>query len=388
MKTIPYAIQWIDKKDIRSVTKILKSNFLTQGPTVELFDRAVAKCCDAKYAVSVANGTAALHLACLAAGIQSGDEVITSPISFVASANCVLYSGGKPIFADIREDTINIDPAEIEKKITGKTKAIIPVDFAGQPADLKKIYEIAQKNKLLLIEDASHALGATYEGTKIGSGRFADMTTLSFHAVKHITTAEGGAVVMNNDHFYKKLLRLRTHGITRDPNQLTGNDGGWYYEMQDLGFNYRLTDMQCALGLSQLPKLNKFLKRRREIAAAYNKAFSRYDEVRFLPDAPQVRSAQHIYVLMFKRNKFSVPRKTIFEEYRRQGILVNVHYIPIYYQPFYQKIGYARGSCPNAENYYEETVTLPLFPKMSTADVKRVIAVTEKIIQQYRKVRS
>ncbi len=385
MKTIPYATQWINRNDILTVEKVLKSPFLTQGPMVELFDRAIAEYCEAKYAVSVANGTAALHIACLAAEIQTGDEVITTPISFVASANCILYCGGKPVFADVKEDTINIDPVEIEKKITSKTKAIIPVDFAGYPAECQEIWQIAKRYKLLVIEDASHALGAVYQRKKIGSGGYADMSTLSFHPVKHITTAEGGAILTNDTTFYKKILRLRTHGITRDSNDLSKNEGSWYYEMQDLGFNYRLTDMQCALGLSQLPKLNKFLQRRREIVAQYNKAFSRYEQVRFLSPIPQTQSAHHIYVLLFKREKFSVPRKVIFEEYRRQGILVNVHYIPIYYQPYYERLGYRKGLCPKAEDYYEQAITLPLYPKMTNSQIQRVIEITEKIITRYSK---
>ncbi len=385
MKSIPYATQSIDQSDIRAVTKVLKSSHLTQGPETVKFEQAIADYCGAKFAVAVNSGTSALHIACLAAGLEKGDELITSPITFVASANCALYCGAKPVFADIKEETVNIDPAQIEKKITTQTKIVIPVDFAGYPTELSIIKRLAQKNRIVLIDDASHALGALYKGKRLGSGDFADMTILSFHPVKHIATAEGGMVLTNNKDFYEKLIRLRTHGITRDPKLLTRPAGGWYYEMLDLGFNYRLTDVQCALGLSQLRKLPQFLNRRREITARYNAAFSKYDELRLLKEIPETQSAHHLYVVQFKRDRFAVSRREIFDEYRRQGIGVNAHYIPVYLQPYYQKLGYKQGLCLRAEKYYEETITLPLFPKMTEGDRRRVINVTEKIIKQFGK---
>ena len=266
MKYIPYAKQWILDDDVDIVADSLRSDYLTQGSKVLEFENKTARYCGTKYAVAMSSGTAALHAAAFVAGIKHGDEVITSPITFVASANCVLYCGGKPVFADIEEDTINIDPNEITKKITTKTKAIIPVHFAGHPCDLEEIHDIAKKHNLIIIEDACHALGAEYNDSKIGACKYSDMTVLSFHAVKHITTGEGGMILTNNENYYKRLLMFRTHGITRDPNKIINSDeGDWYYEMQFLGFNYRITDFQCALGISQLQKFDTFLKRRKEI---------------------------------------------------------------------------------------------------------------------------
>lgn len=385
MRDIPYAAQWIDKQDIKAVQKVLRSAYLTQGPMVEAFEKAMASYCGAKYAVAVNSGTSALHIACLAAGITKGDEVITSPITFVASANSVLYCGAKPIFADVKADTVTIDPAEIKKKITNKTKAIIPVDFAGQPANLKQIRKIADAQDLVIIEDAAHALGAKYYGERIGSCNYSDMTILSFHAVKHITTGEGGIVLTNRNEFYERLLIFRSHGVIRDNRLTKGNHGPWYYEMQELGFNYRITDLQCALGISQLKKLSRFIKRRKRIAARYNNVFSKYDELNPLKEEAHVDSARHLYVLRFNLGEFSVSRKRIFEEYRNSGIQVNVHYIPVYYQPYYQGLGYKKGLCPRAEKYYEEAITLPLYPKMTDLDINRVIDVTMKIVMKFRK---
>jgi len=266
-KTIPYGHQWIDNKDIKEVIKVLRSDWITQGPKVDEFEKAVAKYCGVRYAVAVSSGTAALHAAYAVAGIGPGDEVITTPLTFAAATNGIVYCGGKPVFADIQEDTLNIDPKEIEKKITKKTKAIAPVDFAGHPSDYDEILKIAKKYKLLIIEDAAHALGSEYKGKKIGS--FADMTILSFHPVKAITTGEGGMILTNNKDFYEKLKIFRHHGIVKKP-----EEGGWYYEIENPGYNYRLTDFQCALGLSQLKKIDKFIKRRREIVEKYNYAFN------------------------------------------------------------------------------------------------------------------
>ena len=385
MKKIPYARQWIDKDDIKAVNNLLKSDYLTQGPKVEAFEKSIASYCGAKYAVAVNSGTAALHLACLAAGLKKNDEVITSSITFVASANCALYCGARPVFLDVNEATICIDPEQIEKKITSRTKIIIPVHFAGHPADLIKLKKIARKNNLIVIEDAAHALGAKYRGGRIGSGKYSDMTILSFHAVKHIVTGEGGMVLTNNKKLYDKLVMLRTHGKTRSPKSLNKNCGDWYYQMHYLGFNYRLTDIQSFLGLSKLKKLPDFIRRRKKIVAAYNKVFEGCDGLRPLIEKEDVNSSHHLYILRFDQKKFSISRKEIFDQYRKKGILVNVHYIPVYFQPYYKALGYKTGLCPTAENYYHQAITLPLYPKMSDLDVKRVIKITRHIIEKYKK---
>lgn len=372
-KIIPYATQTIDDQDIKAVGRALKADYLTQGPLVEKFEEAVAEYCGSKYAVAVNSGTSALHLACLAAGISKGDEVITSPITFLASANCILYCGGKPVFADIQAETINIDPKEIEKNINARTKAIIPVHFAGNPCELEEIYSIAKKNDLFIIEDAAHALGATYRGAKIGSGKYSHMTILSFHAVKHITTGEGGMILTNNKELYEKMKRLRTHGITRNT-KTAKNTGAWYYEMQSLGFNYRLTDIQCALGISQLKKLDRFLKRRRKIATMYNKAFASMGKIKVLKETAQAQSAWHLYVIQ------TAARGRVFKALREKGINVNVHYVPVYKQPYYQQLGYDSELCPRAEAYYEKAISIPMYPKMTDNELGFVIEVMEEML--------
>ncbi|OGC22613.1 UDP-4-amino-4,6-dideoxy-N-acetyl-beta-L-altrosamine transaminase [candidate division WOR-1 bacterium RIFOXYC2_FULL_37_10] len=376
MKYIPYAKQWILDDDVDIVADSLRSDYLTQGSKVLEFENKTARYCGTKYAVAMSSGTAALHAAAFVAGIKHGDEVITSPITFVASANCVLYCGGKPVFADIEEDTINIDPNEITKKITTKTKAIIPVHFAGHPCDLEEIHDIAKKHNLIIIEDACHALGAEYNDSKIGACKYSDMTVLSFHAVKHITTGEGGMILTNNENYYKRLLMFRTHGITRDPNKIINSDeGDWYYEMQFLGFNYRITDFQCALGISQLKKLGQFIERRREIVKKYNEEFDGLEDIILPVEKQDVKSSWHLYYIRVKRD-----RKAIFKKLREEGIGVNVHYIPVYYQPYYKNLGYKDHLCPKAEDYYDRTITLPLYPKMTDNAVDKVIEIMRKVV--------
>ena len=382
-KLLRYARQWIDEDDIQAVAEVLESDWLTTGPKIAEFEAQFAKYVGAKYAVAVSSGTAALHAACFAAGIDKGDEVITTPITFVASSNCILYMGGKPVFADIKENTYNIDPKEIDRKITDRTKAIIPVDFAGQPADLDAIHEIAQKHNLIVIEDAAHALGAECKGRRVGS--ISDLTTFSFHPVKHITTGEGGMVVTNDKECYEKLLIFRTHGVNKNRVKLRKNEGPWYYEMQGLGYNYRITDFQCALGISQLKKIDEFVKRRREIVKRYNDALKSIEEINTPYEKPEVKSTWHIYVIRLKLDRLKVSRKEIFEALRRENIGVQVHYIPIYYQPYYQKLGYKKSLCPAAERYYEGAITLPLFPGMDNKDALRVINTVKKIIIRCRK---
>ena len=378
MKEIPYGHQWIDNKDIKEVIKVLKGDWITQGQMVEEFEKKIAQYCGVKYAVAVSTGTAALQAAYVVAGIRRGDEVITSPLSFVAAANMLVHCGAKPIFVDVQEDTLNINPREIEKKITKKTKAIVPADFAGHPCDLCEIKKIAKKYKLLIIEDAAHSLGAEYKGKKTGG--LSDLTIFSFHPVKLITTGEGGMVLTNRKDFYEKLKILRHHGAIRKSEK-----GPWYYEIESPGYNFRLTDFQCALGLSQFKKINRFIKRRREIVSEYNKAFKNIKEIITPGERNYVKSAYHIYVIQLVLDRLKGNRKKIFKELRKQGIGVQVHYLPIHLHPFYKKkFGYKKGDFPIAERYYKRTITLPLFPKMTDREVAQVIKIVKKTIDYYR----
>ena len=372
MKFIPYGHQYIDKNDIAEVVKVLKSDLITQGPRIEKFESALCKYTGAKYAVVVSNGTAALHIACLAVGIEPGDEVITSPITFVASANCVLYCGGIPVFSDVQEDTFNISPEEIKKKINQKTKAIIPVHLAGHPCDMEEIYRIARKSDLIIIEDASQALGSLYKGSETGSCRYSDITTLSFHPIKHITTGEGGAVLTNRKDLYEKLLLLRNHGITKDSTKLQKQEGPWYYEQQMLGFNYRITDFQCALGLSQLRKIDDFIDKRRKIVDFYNNELLKIKEIKLPLEKEYVKSSWHIYCLRVKNTK---DRIDLFEKLRSSGLGVQVHYIPVHLQPYYKKVlGYKKNDFPKAEKYYESEITLPIYPKLLKKELKYIVS--------------
>lgn len=379
---LPYGKQWIDEEDIQAVLKVLKGGYLTTGPAVGEFEKAVASYVGAKYAVAFSSGTAALHAACFASGIGEGDEVITSPMTFVASANCVLYQGGTPIFADIDNQTYNIDPEEIKAKITHKTKAIIPVHFTGQPVALDEIHRIARKYNLVVIEDGAHALGATYKGQMVGS--LSDMTMFSFHPVKHITSGEGGMITTNNEDYYQKLIQFRSHGITREADKLIENQGPWYYEMQFLGFNYRMTDIQAALGTSQLKKIDKFIGLRKKYVSMYTNAFEEIDEIQTPYQDSNGSSSWHLYIIRLNLEKLSGNRKEIFEALQKENIGVNVHYIPVHLQPYYAKLGYHRGLCPNAEKLYEEIITLPLFPAMTENDVSDVISAVNKVINYYR----
>ena len=367
-KLIPYGHQSIDKKDIEEVIKVLKSDWLTQGPKIEQFEKAITKYCGAKYAVAVSSGTAALHSAYIVSGIKPGDEVITTPLTFAATANMLVQCGAKPIFADIKKDTLNINPEEIEKKITHKTKAIVTVDFAGLPCDYDEVFKIAKKHNLLVIEDACHALGAEYKGKKIGS--LADMTILSFHPVKQITTGEGGMILTNNKIFYNKLKIIRNHGIIKKP-----ENGKWYYEIEEPGFNYRITDFQCALGLSQLKKINSFLRRRRKIVSLYKKAFEGIKKIQLPIEKKNIKSAWHIYPVGFLEGN----RKKIFDYFQDNGIGVQIHYMPLHLHPFYKKrFGYKKGDFPIAEDYYDKAVTIPIFPFMTEKEIKYVIKIVKR----------
>lgn len=380
---IPYGKQYIDEEDIRAVNEVLRSPYLTTGPKVEEFENKLCELTGAKYAVVISNGTAALHAACYAAGITAGDEVITTPITFAASANCVLYCGGKPVFADIDPDTWNIDPKEIEKKITNKTKAVIAVDFTGQAVQLDEIKGICKKHNLILIEDAAHSLGTKYKGVPIGG--IADLTTFSFHPVKTITCGEGGAILTNNEEFYKKMQLFRSHAITRDPFLLSQNPFEGYNEQIGLGYNYRMTDFQAALGISQLKKLEVFSKRRAEIVRQYNKDLSEIPQLIIQKEIPESDTVRHLYIIRIKSDSLKVGRDEIYKALNAENIGLQVHYIPVYYHPYYQALGYKRGICPVAEALYEEIITIPLYYSLTDEDVRSVIEAVRKVINHYRK---
>ncbi len=381
---IGYGRQSINDADIQAVIDVLQSDFLTCGPKLEEVERKLCRITGAKYAVLISNGTAALHAACYAASIQSGDEVITTPITFAASANCALYCGAKPVFADINPETYNISPEEIEKKITDRTRAVVAVDFTGQAVELDQIREICQKHHLILIEDGAHSIGTKYNGTPVGS--IADLTTFSFHPVKTVTAGEGGAVLTNDEEFYKKLLLFRSHGITRNENWMSGKpEGGWYYEQMELGMNYRMTDIQAALLGSQLDRLETFAKRRREIVRMYDEAFQEMPEIIVQKEIPQSDTVRHLYLLRLNPERLKAGRKEIFDALTAENIGCNVHYIPVYYFPYYQKLGYQKGLCPNAEALYERLITIPLYFGMSDEDVQNVIQAVKKVLNYYRK---
>jgi perosamine synthetase len=379
---LPYGRQSIDPADIESVVAVLRSDWLTTGPRVAEFEAAFASLVGAKHAVAVSNGTAALHAAVFAAEIGGSDEVVTTPMTFAASANCVRYQGGNVVFADVQPDTLNIDPAEIERRITPRTKAIVAVDFSGQPVDIVEIDRIAAKHSLIVIEDAAHALGATYDGRRVGS--LSHMSTFSLHPVKHMTTGEGGVITTDDDRLARRLCLFRNHGITSDHRDRESR-GSWLYEMVELGYNYRLTDIQCALGMSQMTKLAGWLARRREIARAYNRSFAEVPEI----ECPVVRedrdSAWHLYVIKLNLARLTVGRDEIFRALRAENIGVNVHYIPVPWHPYYQGLGYAKGQWPVAEAAYERLLSLPVWPGMTDADIFDTVRAVSKVIAAYRK---
>lgn len=370
-RILPYSRQLIEEDDIAAVAEVLRSDYLTQGPKVAEFERALAEYTGAKFAVAFATGTAALHGAYFAAGLQPGEEVITTPNTFAATANAALYLGARPVFADIQPDTGNIDSSEIEKHITPRTRILAPVDYSGHPADMDAINAIASRHNLIVVSDASHSLGATHKGRKVGA--LADMTTLSFHPVKPITTGEGGAVLTDSEAFYQRLMIFRTHGITKDPAQMTSPEvGDWFYEQQHLGFNYRITDIQCALGVSQLRKIDRFLAEQRHIAARYTNAFSQQDGILPYHCREGVESAWHLYPLRLV-GKNEGRRREFFDVLRRARLWVQVHYIPVYWHPYYQSLGYTKGLCPKAEAFYESEISIPIFPGMDDQELEYVI---------------
>lgn len=374
---LPYGRQTLDDDDVAAVADVLRSDWLTTGPRVEEFEQAFAVFVGTEHAIAVSNGTAALHAAMFALGIGPGDEIIVTPMTFAASANCVLYQGGTPVFADVDPRTLLIDPAQVETKVTSRTKAIVTVDYAGQPCDYDALGTIAKRHGLAIVDDACHAVGGRYKGRAVGT--LADLNTFSFHPVKHFTTGEGGMITTHDPEFAWRMRVFRNHGITTDHRQ-RDQQGGFFYEMVELGFNYRLTDFQCALGLSQLRKLPESVRRRQTIAAMYDIALAGIEYVRPLAVRPEVSHAYHLYVVRFDTKALSMDRMEIFLALRAENIGVNVHYIPVHLHPYYQeRLGTGQGLCPVAEAAYEQMVTLPIFPQMTEADVNDVVQAIRKL---------
>ena len=375
---LPYGRQTLTETDVAAATEVLRSDWLTTGPKVAEFEEAIADYVDARHAVSFSSGTAALHAAVLAAGLKPGDEAITTPLTFCATANAVLYGGGTPVFADVRDETLTFDPEEVERRITPRTKALLPVDYAGHPADLDALLALADRHELIVIEDAAHALGAKYRSRMVGS--ISHMSVFSFHAVKHLTTGEGGMVTTNNGEFAQRLREVRNHGIDSDARARQA-DGQWHYEMTTLGFNYRLTDIACALGLAQLPRLPANLARRRAIAARYEKALATVSSLALPIVAADVTSAWHLYPV---RVDASMDRAEVFDALRAEGLGVNVHYIPVHLHPYYRsRFGYRGGEFPIAETAYGRLISLPMFHGMTDEDVDDVILAVEKVMNYF-----
>ena len=379
-----YGHQYIDDTDIQAVEEVLKSDFLTCGPKIQELEKKLCELTGAAFAVVCSNGTAALHIACQAAGVGEGDEVITTPITFAASANCALYCGAKPVFADINEKTYNIDPASVEAHVTEYTKAVVAVDFTGQAVELDRLTALCKEKGLVLIEDGAHSIGTRYNGKSVGS--IADMTTFSFHPVKTVTGGEGGAVLTNSREYYEKLLLYRAHGITREPALLEReSEGPWYYEQIDLGMNYRMTDIQAALIISQLDKLTAFQKRRKEIVKKYDEAFRQIPELTVQEEIPESDTTRHLYILRIKPEKLAINRRQFFNAMAAENICCNVHYIPVYRHPYYEKLGYEKSLCPKAEKLYDEIMSLPLYYSLTDQDVDDVIHAVKKIVEYYKK---
>jgi perosamine synthetase len=376
---IPYGKQWVSDEDKKRVQEVLESDFLTTGPYVRRFEEEYAKFVGAKYAVAVASGTAALHLAAQAIGVEHGVEVITTPMSFAATSNCVLYNSGTPVFSDIDERGL-INPEEIESKITSKTKGIIPVHYMGLPAKLDELSRIAHENEFFMVEDACHAIGAKYRGSTIGDCRYSDLAVFSFHPVKHITTGEGGIITTNNKELNKLLRTLRTHGITKDVSDFkTDHREPWYQEMQYLGFNYRLTDIQAALGLSQLERVEAFIQRRRAIARRYNEFFEEWSsQVEIIPESEFEYHSYHLYVIKLKDSKM---RRKVYQELAERGIYCQIHYIPIYWHPYYRESGYADEYLPNTEKFYSRILSIPMYPALTDDEQEHVLHAFNEVLK-------
>ena len=381
---IYYGRQWIEEDDISAVGDVLRSNFITCGPMVSKVEKELAAYTGAKYAVAVSNGTAALHCACIAAGIREGDEVITTPLTFAASANCALYVGAKPVFADINPETY-IDPKSIREHITPKTKAVVAVDFTGQCVEIEEIRAICDEYHLIFIEDAAHAIGSAYNGKKVGS--LADMTCFSFHPVKTITSGEGGAITTNNEELYKKLVLAHTHGITHEEELMEDapHEGRWVYEQISLGFNYRMTDFQAALLDSQLKKLDGFKEKRQQIVNRYNEAFKDLPGIIVQKEIKESDTCRHLYIIRLDLDKLSCTRREFFDAMSAENVQCQVHYVPVYYFPYYRHLGYEKGLCPNAEEVYKGIMSIPLYPKLTEEEIEDTIHAVKKIHDWYLK---
>ena len=381
---IYYGRQWIDEDDIKAVSDVLRGDYITCGPHVVSLENKLCEYTGAKHASVVSNGTAALHCACLAAGVKEGDEVITTPLTFAASANCAIYCGARPVFADVDMKTYNIDPESIKARITDKTKAVVAVDFTGQAVKVEEIKKICHDNGLVFIEDAAHSIGTKYNGKQVGT--LADMTTFSFHPVKTVTGGEGGAILTNNDEYHTKLVLAQTHGITHDESLMeeAPHEGPWYYEQISMGFNYRLTDFQAALIESQLTKLDKFAARRKEIVARYNEAFKDVPGIIIQEEIPESDTCRHLYIIRLDFDVLKCTRRDFFDAMSAENVQCQVHYVPVYYFPFYKHLGYEKGLCPNAEKIYEGIMSIPLYPKMTDDDVSDVIEAVRKVADYYR----
>lgn len=381
---LTYGRQYIDEDDVQAVVDTLRSDYLTCGPKTKALEEALCEVTGAKYAVAVSNGTAALHIACMAAGIQPGDEVITTPITFAASANCILYCGATPVFADIDPNTYNIDPQCVEKLITPRTKAIIAVDFTGQVVSYDELRALCDKYHLLLIEDGAHSIGSKYNHKPVGS--LADITTFSFHPVKTVTAGEGGAVTTNRKDLYEKMVLSHTHGITRNPHQMVHpTDDPWYNEQVSLGYNYRITEIQAALLLSQLKKLPLFSQKRKEIVSTYNEAFRKIPQLQVQEEIAKSDTTRHLYILRFRQEQMNCNRREFFDALWQEGIHSQVHYLPVYFHSYYESLGYPKGLCPNAEKYYQESLSLPLHYNLTPGDVEDVIHAVKKVVDYYKK---
>ena len=382
---IYYGRQWVSEEDIAAVSEVLRGPYITCGPKVTEAERVLERYTGARHAVVVNSGTSALHCACIAAGVGEGDEVITTPITFAASANCALYCGAKPVFADIDPETYNIDPDSIRKCITDKTKAVIAVDYTGQAVKADEIRAICDEFGLVFIEDAAHSIGTKYNGKYVGN--IADMTCFSFHPVKTVTAGEGGAILTNDDDLYTKLVLAHAHGITHDEALMEDapHEGDWYYEEISLGYNYRMTDFQAALLISQMNRIDEFVARRKEIVARYDEAFANVPGIIIQKNNPESDTSRHLYVIRLDLEKLTCTRREFFDAMSAENVQCQIHYVPVYWFPYYRHLGYEKGLCPNAEEVYKGIMSIPLYPRMTDEDIEDTIHAVTKLATYYAK---